>query len=186
MIQEPIHGTPDSEPPSFKPELHIGLLPRRPTDGRTWLAPGIRLQLFQPASNCASIRKTLTMTGPAIKQEALAGFAASSAYDTHRPSYPAEAVSQLLSALKVAGEDGAVVADLAAGTGKFTELLAARPEHYSIFAIEPHEGMRAELERKQLNGVKVVKGTAEDMSEIADATFDALIASQVRLHRMMN
>lgn len=119
------------------------------------------------------------MSSTSINQVALSGFAASSAYDTHRPSYPPEAVDQLLSALKMARIQSMSVADLAAGTGKFTELLAARPEQYSIVAIEPHEDMRAELERKQLQGVKVVKGTAEDMSEIVDGTFDALIASQV-------
>ena len=120
------------------------------------------------------------MRGTAIKQEALSGFAASSAYNAHRPSYPPEAVAQLLSALKVACIQGASVADLAAGTGKFTELLAARPEQYSIVAVEPHDDMRTELERKNLKGVEVVKATAEHMSQIADGTFDALIASQVK------
>jgi ubiquinone/menaquinone biosynthesis C-methylase UbiE len=114
-----------------------------------------------------------------IKQAALSGFANASAYNKHRPSYPAEAVDQLLTALKVAGIQSAVVADLAAGTGKFTELLAARPEQYTIIAIEPHDGMRAELERKSLKGAEVFKGTAEEMSDIGDGTFDALIASQV-------
>jgi ubiquinone/menaquinone biosynthesis C-methylase UbiE len=114
-----------------------------------------------------------------IEQAALSGFEASSAYDAHRPSYPPEAVDQLLSALKVAVVQGASVADLAAGTGKFTELIAARPEQYSIVAVEPHKSMRAELERKSLKGVKVAKGTAEAMPEIVDGTFDALIASQV-------
>jgi ubiquinone/menaquinone biosynthesis C-methylase UbiE len=119
------------------------------------------------------------MSRTTIEQAALRGFEASSAYDAHRPSYPPEAVDQLLSALNVVGAQGASVADLAAGTGKFTELIAARPEEYSIVAIEPHKSMRAELERKSLKGVTVARGTAEDMPEIADGTFDALIASQV-------
>jgi ubiquinone/menaquinone biosynthesis C-methylase UbiE len=46
------------------------------------------------------------------------------------------------------------MADLTAGTGKFTELLAARPEHYSIAAIEPHEGMRNVLDKKSLRGLR--------------------------------
>lgn len=120
------------------------------------------------------------MSRTTISEAALDGFAASSSYDKHRPSYPADAVDQLLHALKVARVQGARVADLAAGTGKFTELLAARPEQYSIVAIEPHEAMKVELERKSLKGVKVVMGTADNMSEIAYASFDALIASQVR------
>jgi ubiquinone/menaquinone biosynthesis C-methylase UbiE len=116
-----------------------------------------------------------------IAPEAHTGFAASSAYDAHRPSYPAEAVSQLLSALKVADVEGATVADLAAGTGKFTELLAARPEKYKVIAVEPHKGMREQLVKKQIQGLKVLNGAAEDMSEIADESVDALVVAQVSL-----
>ena len=107
------------------------------------------------------------------------GFAGASAYDAHRPTYPPEAVSQLLSALQVTGTEGAKIADLAAGTGKFTELLAARPEGYKIVGIEPHNGMREQLESKKLKGVSVVSGTAEEMRAIADESLDAVIASQV-------
>lgn len=116
-----------------------------------------------------------------IKQAALSGFTAASAYNDHRPSYPAEAVEQLLSAMNISGNHGAIVADLGAGTGKFSELLAARPEQYSVVAIEPHDAMRAELECKNMKGVRIVKGMAEDMSGIANGSFDALIASQVSL-----
>lgn len=121
------------------------------------------------------------MNSPRIAAEACTGFAASSDYDAHRPSYPAEAVSQLLSALNVVDVKGARIGDLAAGTGKFTELLAARPENYEIIAIEPHDAMREELVKKGLQGVTVLNGTAEDMSEIADGSLDALVVAQVRL-----
>lgn len=57
---------------------------------------------------------------------------------------------------------GARVIDLAAGTGKFTELLAQREEGFEILAIEPHEGMRRELDAKGLNGVKVLDGIAAE------------------------
>jgi len=113
-----------------------------------------------------------------IAEEAQKGFAASSAYDAYRPSYPPEAVSKLLSALSVAGVQGAAVADLAAGTGKFTELLVARPEKFNVLAIEPHDGMRQELERKNLRGLKVVVGTAENMAEVATESLDALVVAQ--------
>jgi ubiquinone/menaquinone biosynthesis C-methylase UbiE len=119
------------------------------------------------------------MSRSGIKQAAVSGFAASSAYDIHRPSYPPEAVDNLLQALEVAGFKGARVADLGAETGKFTELLAARPEQYTITAIEPHDAMRSELEGKGLKGVKIINGTAEKMSELQDGSFDAVIASQV-------
>ena len=119
------------------------------------------------------------MRQESLAKEAQSGFAASTAYDAHRPSYPPEAISQLLSALKVADVEGATVADLAAGTGKFTELLALRPEKYNLIGIEPLDGMRSELERKKINGLRVVNGTAENMPGIKEESVDALIASQV-------
>ncbi|CAF9924564.1 MAG: hypothetical protein HETSPECPRED_005598 [Heterodermia speciosa] len=112
-----------------------------------------------------------------IHKAALSGFSSASQYDTHRPSYPQSAVSALLSALKVSGMQGARIIDLAAGTGKFTELLAARDEGFEIVALEPHDGMREELVRKQLRGVTVGKGTAEDMG-VEEQWADAVIIAQ--------
>ncbi|GAD94131.1 2-heptaprenyl-1,4-naphthoquinone methyltransferase, putative [Paecilomyces variotii No. 5] len=105
------------------------------------------------------------------------GFANASSYDKHRPSYPAEAVDKLLAALHLAGKAGAKVVDLAAGTGKFTEVLASRPEKFDILAVEPHDEMRAELERKTLPGVRVVNGTATSIPA-ASKSIDGLIAAQ--------
>ena len=113
-----------------------------------------------------------------IHKAALSGFSSASRYDTHRPSYPPSAVSALLSALKISGVQGARIIDLAAGTGKFTELLAARDEEYEIWALEPHDGMREELVRKQLRGVTVGKGSAEDMG-VEEQWADAVISAQV-------
>jgi ubiquinone/menaquinone biosynthesis C-methylase UbiE len=121
------------------------------------------------------------MADTRIAPEAHTGFAASSAYDAHRPSYPPDAVSQLLSALKVVHVEGATIADLAAGTGKFTELLAARPEKYKIIAVEPHNDMREQLLKKGIHGLTVLNGTAEDMAEIADESLDAIVVAQVSL-----
>ena len=87
----------------------------------------------------------------------------------------------MLTALNVADLQGATIADLAAGTGKFTELLVARPEDYKIIAIEPHDGMREQLENKRLPNLTVLNGTAEDMSEMADGSCDALVVAQVSL-----
>ena len=61
------------------------------------------------------------------------GFQNASSYDKHRPSYPPEIVTRFLKHLQVHGVKGARVLDLAAGTGKFTELLVGRDE-------EPHDG----------------------------------------------
>lgn len=70
--------------------------------------------------------------------------------------------------------------DLAAGTGKFTELLSARDEEYDILAVEPHEEMREQLSKKNLKGVRVLDGTAESMPAVKDGEVAAVVASQVR------
>ncbi|EXJ96068.1 hypothetical protein A1O1_01194 [Capronia coronata CBS 617.96] len=118
------------------------------------------------------------MQGPHIALPAQAGFASASAYDAHRPSYPAEAVDRLLESLGMAGVKGAKIADLAAGTGKFTEILARRPEEYDIVAIEPHDAMREQLQRKALPRVRVVKGTADNMSDIPKESVACVITAQ--------
>ena len=68
------------------------------------------------------------------------GFENASSYDKHRPSYPAEAVTSFLKHLQVSGVEKACIVDLAAGTGKFTEMLANRDEGFDILAVEPHNG----------------------------------------------
>lgn len=115
-----------------------------------------------------------------MDSRAQSGFSKSSLYDQHRPSYPANAVDMLLDAVRVAGIPGASIVDLGAGTGKFTELLAKRHERYDILAIEPHEQMRKELERKALDNVTVKDGLSTSIP-VADETVDAVIAAQVRI-----
>lgn len=110
------------------------------------------------------------------------GFAAASLYNRHRPSYPASAVTNLIRNLKVEGLRGARIIDLAAGTGKFTELLAARDEGFEILAIEPHRGMRAELEEKKLRRVKVLEGEAGGIG-VDGGSADAVVCAQVRLYQ---
>lgn len=113
-----------------------------------------------------------------IASVAQSGFASSSAYDTHRPSYPAEAVERFIEVLEIKGKEGAKVLDIGAGTGKFTKLLSERTEAYDITALEPHDSMRKELEAKQLKNVKVQKGTAENMEDLPAQAFDAVVISQ--------
>ena len=114
-----------------------------------------------------------------ISPAATTGFTDAASYDQHRPSYPLSAVQHLLASIQIAGEHGARVIDFAAGTGKFTTLLAQRDEGYNVIAVEPHEGMRAELARKGLRGVQVVAGSAAEMRGVADGEADAVIAAQV-------
>lgn len=121
------------------------------------------------------------MASSGLKSEAQTGFAAADAYDAYRPTFPEEAVNELLKNLELTGVEGAKIADLAAGTGKFTEILSARPENFEIIAIEPHDAMRQHLARKNLRGVTVVNGTAENLSELEDGSFAALTVAQVRM-----
>ncbi|KAF2671448.1 S-adenosyl-L-methionine-dependent methyltransferase [Microthyrium microscopicum] len=105
------------------------------------------------------------------------GFAKGSDYDKHRPSYPSEAVSLLLTNLSLSNRPKAKVLELAAGTGKFTDLLAQAEESFDIIAVEPHDGMRVELERKKLEGVQVKKGFAEDIP-VDDGWAESCICAQ--------
>lgn len=94
------------------------------------------------------------------------------AYERSRPSYPPGAVAWLVDHLRV--RPNAVVADLAAGTGKLTRLLL--PTGASVVAVEPVEAMRQVLHRL-LPSVAVVAGTAEAMP-IRSASLDAVCAAQ--------
>jgi SAM-dependent methyltransferase len=93
--------------------------------------------------------------------------------------YPREAVDKLLNLLGVANQSQARIVDLASGTGKFTELLVARPEKFEVVAVEPHEGMRGTLEKKNL-GIEILDGNAGNMP-VKDDWGDSLIAAQVGL-----
>lgn len=108
---------------------------------------------------------------------ASAGFRNATAYDAHRPSYPASAVDSLLLRLRISGVAGAKVVEIASGTGKFTELLVARAEGFAVAAVEPHAGMREQLERKALRGVQVLDGHAGSVP-VADGWGDACVAAQ--------
>jgi ubiquinone/menaquinone biosynthesis C-methylase UbiE len=79
-------------------------------------------------------------------------------YAKARPSYPQEAVDYICSLTK----PNAVFADIGAGTGKWTELIAARG--YEIFAVEPNDDMRNELKNTlaQFDNAHIVNGTEAD------------------------
>lgn len=115
-----------------------------------------------------------------LPKAAADGFADAGAYDAHRPSYPAGAVERLVDKLNLADATHARVVEIAAGTGKFTELLAARDENFDIVAVEPHEGMRARCAAKALKGVTVRSGYAASMP-VEDEWGDACVAAQVSL-----
>jgi len=91
-----------------------------------------------------------------MDKEAFTGRA--QAYTKARPGYPVEAVEYIRSLVPT----GAVFADIGAGTGKFTELIAKHG--YSIFAVEPNGDMRAELVKTlaPFPNATIVEGTAEN------------------------
>jgi trans-aconitate methyltransferase len=113
-----------------------------------------------------------------LPDQANSGFSDASRYDRHRPSYPDVAVEKLLANLGVKGQKNSRITDLGCGTGKFTELLAARPEQFQVLAVEPHEEMGATLIKKNLgSSIKVLNGSAGSIPAEEDWG-DALIAAQ--------
>jgi SAM-dependent methyltransferase len=87
-----------------------------------------------------------------IHRAAAEGFSRSAeAYERGRPRYPAEAVELLVSQLPA----GAVVLDLAAGTGALTRALVEAG--LTVVAVEPVAEMRAALPPS----VRALEGTAE-------------------------
>lgn len=100
------------------------------------------------------------------------GFNDPADYERARPSYPPEAVQWFVDTLGIA--PGKTVVDLAAGTGKFTRLLA--PFGAQLFACEPVPGMRATF-RSVLPDVPLFAGTSEAMP-LRDASVDAVTVAQ--------
>lgn len=108
-----------------------------------------------------------------VHEIAATGFdAQAGAYDRARPSYPPDAVAWLADALQIA--PGATVADLAAGTGKLTRLLA--PLGADLLAVEPVSGMGAVL-HESLPSLPLVAGTAEALP-FAAGSLDAVTVAQ--------
>ncbi|MCU1597983.1 MAG: putative methyltransferase [Glaciihabitans sp.] len=93
---------------------------------------------------------------------------AAAEYDRGRPSYPADVVDWMIPA----GTKTAI--DLGAGTGKFTQLLAARG--LEVTAVDPSEGMLAQL-RASVPGVVTAGGTAEALP-LPDDFADLVTAAQ--------
>lgn len=78
------------------------------------------------------------------------------AYGTHRPGYPPQVFEDLFDGL--GDPRGLVVADVGAGTGISTSLLAARVSQ--VFAVEPNADMRAQAVSEQ--NVTWFDGTGEN------------------------
>ena len=108
-----------------------------------------------------------------VHEVAVTGFGTEAeAYERGRPSYPPDAVAWLADSLRIA--PGRVVADVAAGTGKFTRLLV--PYGAALLAVEPVDGMRSLL-RATAPGVRVLAAAAEALP-FADGSLDAITVAQ--------
>src|SRR4051794_32532062 len=94
------------------------------------------------------------------------------AYESSRPSYPPDAVGWLVDNLRI--RPGAVLVDLAAGTGKLPRLLP--PTGASIVAVEPVPAMHAML-RQLLPALPLIAGTAEAMP-VKGSSVDAVCVAQ--------
>ncbi|MBI3544828.1 MAG: methyltransferase domain-containing protein, partial [Deltaproteobacteria bacterium] len=113
-----------------------------------------------------------------IHEAAAKGFeSGSDAYERGRPSFPKEAVDRMALEIGLA-RPGALIVDLGAGTGKFTELLAEHPlRRADLVAVEPVRAMREKLIGKKLAGCRVVEGAAERLP-FGDASVDAVTVAQ--------
>lgn len=91
------------------------------------------------------------------------------AYALGRPGYPKAAIDYICSLVS----EGAVFADVGAGTGKFTVELAKRD--YSVFAVEPNADMRGQLMNTvaQFPNVIITDGTAE-VIKLPEHSVDAI------------
>jgi SAM-dependent methyltransferase len=90
-------------------------------------------------------------------------------YREARPGYPAAAV-----AWAIEHAPGRDVLDLAAGTGKLTEVVAATGAR--VTAVEPLDGMRREL-AAAVPDATLLDGTAEEIP-LADGAVDAVLVGQ--------
>ncbi len=89
-------------------------------------------------------------------------------YEKFRPSYPDELIDFLYDNARCKA-----VADIGAGTGKFTRCLLTKP--WSVTAVEPNADMRGKL--SEIAGLKIVNAPAEDTG-LAEHSFGLVTAAQ--------
>ena len=89
-------------------------------------------------------------------------------YEKFRPSYPDELIDFLYDNARCDS-----VADIGAGTGKFTRCLLKKP--WKVTAVEPNADMRGKLE--EIEGITVVNAPAEETG-LADKSVGLVTAAQ--------
>jgi SAM-dependent methyltransferase len=103
-----------------------------------------------------------------IERRRLSFGSAAALYDSARPSYPAEAARWIL------GDEPVRVADMGAGTGIFSRVLAGLG--HEVVAVEPDPGMRAAMLAHD-PAFEVVEGSGEAIP-LPDRSVDAVTAAQ--------
>ncbi|WP_404435608.1 class I SAM-dependent methyltransferase [Microbacterium aerolatum] len=98
--------------------------------------------------------------------------AAAGDYEAARPDYPFEAVAWMLEKLPHGSHR---IADVGAGTGKLTRVLADAPDA-EVIAIDP-DPLMLEALRAAVPGVPTFLGTAERLP-VPDASLDAVVLGQ--------
>jgi len=93
-------------------------------------------------------------------------------YEAGRPEYPFDAVAWMLERMPA---DSRRIADVGAGTGKLTRVLAHAPGA-EVVAVDPDAAMLAAL-RQSVPGVPTFQGSAERMP-LPDASIDAAVLGQ--------
>lgn len=89
-------------------------------------------------------------------------------YDKFRPSYPDELIDYLYDSARCDN-----VADIGAGTGKFTRCLLKKP--WKVTAVEPNADMRGKL--AAIDGITIVNAPAENTG-LADNSVGLVTAAQ--------
>jgi len=93
-------------------------------------------------------------------------------YDKNRPSYPKESVQSLIQQFGINKQS--TVLDLAAGTGKMTQLL--EPFVGKLIAVEPAENMRKKL-KENTTTAEILEGTAESIP-LSNESVDVVVVAQ--------
>jgi ubiquinone/menaquinone biosynthesis C-methylase UbiE len=115
-----------------------------------------------------SVEEPVLMSPSAFEQSRLSFGSVADVYDATRPTYPPEAARWML------GDAPLRVADIGAGTGIFSRVLAALG--HDVVAVEPDGEMRRKLEETS-PGIQALEGSAEKIP-LPDASLDAVTAAQ--------